>query len=236
MTWLLRISFSCAAACTLHAAAVSGRVELSDSHILRKLRGYSGVVVSLWPAGAAAIPAAVPHHATMAQRNKAFQPHVLAIQVGTTVNFPNYDPIYHNAFSNYDGQVFDVSLYPPGTSRSVLFRRAGIVRVFCNIHSAMSAVIVVLPTPYFANTGADGAFEIANVPPGTYTLHVFHERATPATLAKLERRIEISGQDVALGKVAISETGYIPIPHRNKYGQDYPPEPSDGLPYPGERK
>jgi plastocyanin len=219
----------------LHAATVTGRVDLSDSALLRKLRDSSGVVVSLWAADGAAMPAA-GRHATMAQKNKAFHPHVLAIAVGTTVDFPNYDPIFHNAFSNYDGQVFDVSLYPPGSSRSVLFRRSGIVRVFCNIHSTMSAVIVVLPTPYFATTRRDGTFDIPNVPPGAYTLHVFHERATPANLAKLQRRIEVSGQDVALGPIPISEAGYIPIPHTNKYGRDYPPEPSDGMPYPVERK
>jgi plastocyanin len=228
MTWLWRISFSCAAALALDAATVTGRVELSGSK--RKDPGRSGVVVSLWPAAGGAA-SATPRRATMVQKNKTFQPHVLAIQVGTTVDFPNYDPIYHNAFSNYDGQVFDVSLYPPGSTRSVHFRRPGIVRVFCNIHSSMSAVIVVLPTPYHATTRADGAFEIAGVPPGEYTMHVFHERAAPSALAALERRVEISGAAHSLGAISISETGYIPVPHRNKYGREYGPEPVDG-PYP----
>ena len=201
---------------------------------VRKLRDYAGVVVSLWPA--AGVPPGAPGRARMVQKNKAFTPHVLAVQVGSAVEFPNYDPIFHNAFSNYDGQVFDVGLYPPGTTRTVVFRRAGVVRVFCNIHSAMSAVIVVLPTPYFAATGSDGRFEIPGVPPGAYTLHVFHERATPATLAALERRIEVAGGPVAVGRIAISETGYLPIPHRNKYGRDYPPEPGDGSTYPTGRQ
>lgn len=237
MTWRWPIFFSCASLAA-QAATVTGRVELSDSRnaVLRKLRDCSGVVVSLRPASGAPIPAAAPSRARMVQKNKAFVPHVLAVQVGATVDFPNYDPIFHNAFSNYDGQVFDVGLYPPGTSQAVAFRRSGIVRVFCNIHSTMSAVIVVLPTPYFATTRSDGSFEIGGVPPGAYTLHVFHERATPAALKSMERRVEVSGQEVALGTLVVSETGYIPIPHRNKYGHEYPPEPGDGLPYPSERK
>ena len=93
----------------------------------------------------------------MLQKNKVFVPPVAA---GTAVDFPNADPIFHNAFSSYDGQIFDVGLYPPGTTRSVYFRRACFVRVFCKIHAAMSAVILVLPTPYFATTAKDGTFRI----------------------------------------------------------------------------
>src|SRR5579875_3914932 len=128
-------------------------------------------------------------HAQMLQKDKRFIPHVLAISTGTTVDFPNLDPIFHNAFSNFDGQLFDVALYPPGSSRTVVFDRAGIVRVFCNIHPSMSAIIVVVNTPYYATTEKDGSFAIAGVPPGAYELHFFHERATPEMLDKLVRRV-----------------------------------------------
>ncbi len=80
----------------------------------------------------------------MLQKNKMFTPHILPIVAGTAVDFPNSDPIFHNAFSSYDGQIFDVGLYPPGSSKSVRFGRPGVVRVFCNIHPAMSAIILVL--------------------------------------------------------------------------------------------
>src|SRR6202044_1888521 len=106
------------------------------------------------------------------QKGKMFMPHILPVMAGTTVDFPNLDPIFHNAFSSYSGQIFDVGLYPPGTSRSVRFTREGVVRVFCNIHSSMSAMIVVLATPYFAVTGRDGSFALPDVPPGEYTLRV----------------------------------------------------------------
>lgn len=221
----------------LLAAAVAGRVELRDSReaAVRKGRDYSGVVVSLRPASAAAKPVRESGHARMLQKDKTFRPHVLAIQVGTTVDFPNADPIFHNAFSTYNGQLFDVGLYPPGTSRSVRFARPGVVRVFCNIHAAMSAIIVVLDTPYFDTTGASGAFEITDVPAGQYTLNIFHERATPATLANASRNITVGGDRLELPPITISESGYLPIPHRNKYGREYPPAPDEGGLYTGRK-
>src|SRR5207249_4310008 len=131
---------------------------------------------------------------------------------------------------------FDVGLYPPGTTRAVHFTREGVVRVFCNIHSSMSAVIVVLATPYFDTTDTSGAFEIPNVPVGEYELHVFHERATDATLAQLERRVSVSESNINLPVISISESGYLPIPHKNKYGRDYRPEGDDHTIYPAVRK
>ena len=182
MTLRWRTSFSAAvalAAARATAATLSGTVLLTSAGDSggRKIRDHSGVVVWLEPQGAAPMaPPAAPRRAVMEQRNKTFLPHVLAVEVGTTVDFPNLDPIFHNAFSNYDGQVFDVHLYPPHTTRRVQFKRPGMVRVFCNIHATMSAVIAVLPTPYFAVTGVDGRFEI-QAPPGTYRFQVWHERS-----------------------------------------------------------
>ncbi len=100
---------------------------------------------------------------------------MLAIEAGTRVDFPNFDPIFHSAFSNYNGKPFDLGLYEPGSSQSVRFTRAGVVRVFCNIHPTMSAIIIVLDTPYYSTTKKDGTFRIENVPAGDYRLHVFHE-------------------------------------------------------------
>jgi len=218
------------------AATVSGRVELLLSHDpnVRKHQDYSGVVVWLEPlGGASAVPVAA-RHAEMIQKNKTFSPHVLAITVGTTVDFPNYDPIFHNAFSNYDGQIFDIGLYPPGTSRAIAFRREGVVRVFCNIHPAMSAVIVVLRTPYFAVSNKMGSFEISDVPPGSYRLHVFHERATEQTLAALTHTVEVSDSQIQLPPISVSESGFLEGPHKNKYGKAYSPLTDSGV-YPGSK-
>src|ERR1700720_3179459 len=137
MTWLWRICSRCAAlgalaSPALLAASVSGRVELKDSRdaAVRRNSDRSGVVVWLEPRDPAARSSgAVSLRARMIQKNKRFSPHVLAVSVGTTVDFPNQDPIFHNAFSNFSGQLFDLSLYPPGTSRSIRFQREGVVRI-----------------------------------------------------------------------------------------------------------
>ena len=213
---------------------VVGRVALVLSHDpnVRKHQDYSGVVVWLDSvSGVPTLPASA-HHAEMIQKDKTFLPHVLAITSGTVVDFPNYDPIFHNAFSNFDGQVFDIGLYPPGTSRSIAFRREGIVRVFCNIHPTMSAVIVVLRSPYFAVSNKTGLVQISDVPPGTYRLHVFHERATEQTLDELVRTVEVSGDQVQLPPISVSESGYLQVPHKNKYGKEYPAAGSGT--YPGQ--
>ena len=114
------------AALPLAAGSIMGHVELKDSHIasVRKGRDYSGVVVWLLPADGAPAPRGNVEngkHARLIQKDKTFTPHVLAIETGTTVDFPNYDPIFHNAFSNFSGQLFDIGLYAPGTSRASVF-------------------------------------------------------------------------------------------------------------------
>src|ERR1700722_17393526 len=220
LRWLICFSASLLPLC---AGAVSGRVELRDSRYaaVRNHHDYSGVVIALTPAEGAA-PLVAGKRAVMLQKDKTFSPHVLAIQAGSLVEFPNADPIFHNAFSSYNGQVFDIGLYPPGTTRSVRFSRPGVVRVFCNIHASMSALIVVVASPYFATTKHDGTFDIADVPPGQYNLSVFHERASEATLAELSRKIAIGPEGASLPNIVISEAGYLSIPHKNKYGHDYP--------------
>lgn len=219
----------------LEAGSVAGRVELKDSHIasVRKNRDYSGVVVWLMPSDGALAHRTDGKHARLIQKDKTFTPHVLPIETGTTVDFPNFDPIFHNAFSNFSGQLFDIGLYAPGSSRSFRFQRSGTVRIFCNIHPTMSAVILVVDTPYFAVSSRDGDFEIASVAPGEYQLKVFHERATETVLDQLEHRITVGSGTLALPPMEISETGYLPAPHKNKYGKDYPKAVEDNPIYPG---
>ena len=227
LRWLISFSLGLPA----FSGTVNGKVSLTDS----KTKDFSGVVIWLEPvAGPAALPRSTAR-AQILQKNKTFSPHILVVTTGTTVDFPNNDPIFHNAFSNFEGKVFDIGLYPPGTSKSVRLDRPGVVRVFCNIHPTMSAVIVVLSTPYFATSRKDGRFQIANVPPGEYTLHVMHERATPATLDALTRRVTVHEAAVTIPALSISESGYLPLPHKNKYGKDYPPVTEDSF-YPGARK
>jgi plastocyanin len=218
----------------LSAGDVTGHVELIDSRDpgVRKHGDRSGVVISLNPLSSAEVKAAQPIRATITQKDKTFLPHMLAIPVGSTVDFPNLDPIFHNAFSSYNGQLFDLGLYPPGSTRSVKFTRPGVVRVFCNIHSSMSAMIVVLATPWFAVTGRDGSFNIRDVPPGEYDLRLVHERATEATLQALSRRFTAPKETLNLGVLSVSEAGHLSTPHKNKYGHDYPADPDEHSSYP----
>ncbi len=237
MTFPWRICFSILAAWPLAGADVSGSIALADSRegSVSKRRDYSGVVVWLTPLqGEVPLPPSRTY--TIVQKGKKFLPHVLAIPVGGIVDLPNSDPIFHNAFSNFAGQPFDTGLYPPGTTYKVHFRRPGIVRVFCNIHSTMSAVIAVLETPWFATTGRDGAFRIGGVPPGEYRLHVWHERATEENMNKLRRHVIVNQENVSLGSMTLSESGFVQAPHNNKYGKDYPPAPDERGLYPGGRR
>lgn len=122
-----------------------------------------------------------PGRVKMDQRGQQFAPRVLAITVGTTVDFPNSDTTFHNAFSLAPARPFDLGRYRPGRTRSVRFDRPGIVPVSCDIHSHMSAYILVFNHPFFAVTEDDGRYAIPGVPSGTYTLAVWSEIGRPAT-------------------------------------------------------
>jgi len=132
-------------------------------------------VVYLETAPRAAFDAREEPHARMDQRHESFVPHVLAIVAGTTVDFPNDDPTYHSVFSLSKTKPFDLGRYAAGRSKSVRFDRPGVVRVFCDIHSHMSAFILVFAHRYFAVTDGEGRYRLDGVPPGTYTLAVWNE-------------------------------------------------------------
>ena len=152
-------------------------------------------VVYLDPAPRPAFDARDEPRARIDQRNESFVPHVLAIVAGTTVDFPNSDVTYHNVFSLSRTKSFDLGRYAAGRSKSVRFERPGIVRVFCEIHSHMSAFILVFAHRYFAVTEPDGDYRIDNVPPGSYNVFVWNE-ALPLD----SRRVTVpeSGGDVEL--------------------------------------
>jgi plastocyanin len=145
-------------------------------------------VVYLESAPSPAFAELEPQRATMDQRNETFFPHVLAITVGTTVDFPNSDNTYHNVFSISKTRSFDLGHYAAGHSKAVRFDRPGIVRVFCEIHSHMSAFILVFSHQYFSVTSADGRYQIGRVPPGRYTLNAWNEGEV-----RESRQVEIPG-------------------------------------------
>lgn len=114
------------------------------------------------------------------QIHEAFVPRVLPVLVGDSVRFPNEDPFFHNVFSLSKARAFDLGRYATGTSKSVTFDRAGVVPVFCHIHSDMRATVVVLENPYYAVADSTGRFALPDVPAGEYRLVAWHERIQPA--------------------------------------------------------
>jgi len=136
--------------------------------------------------------------AQIRQQDESFAPRVVAVTRGSTVDFPNFDPYFHNVFSLSGAAAFDLGRYPDGQSRSRQFTKAGVVKVYCHIHSQMSATIVVLDHPYFTTPDVDGTFTIANVPPGEYTLVGWHERIGEQTSRVTVEAGHITSADVSL--------------------------------------
>lgn len=171
--------------------AADRRPALVDPRASRERVRRPGVVY-LEVAPAAAFEEPVAARERMDQRNETFVPHVLAIRTGTTVDFPNSDRIYHNVFSLSPTRRFDLGRYAVGRSKAVRFDRPGVVRVFCDIHSHMSAFILVFAHRYFALTQPDGTYQLPPVPPGTYTVVGWFEGEV-----RVSRQVAVRAGEVA---------------------------------------
>src|SRR5437870_9046175 len=173
-------------------------------------RSHEAVNVVLWLTPASETPdspaAEAMQRARLAQHNKSFDPHVVVVPVGSVVAFPNRDPFFHNVFSLFEGKRFDLGLYEAGSTRDVLFDKAGISYIFCNIHPEMSAVVIAVNTPYYGASDKRGEITIPNVPPGRYTLRMWYEAALPDKLDALTREITISESTANLGLLRVDGT------------------------------
>jgi hypothetical protein len=154
-------------------------------------------------------------------------PHILVVPTGSSVDFPNLDPFYHNVFSLFNGKRFDLGLYEAHTNRAVRFDRDGVSYIFCNIHPEMGAVVISLSTPYFGVSTPDGNLAIRGVPPGSYRLNIWAENVPADRLNALSRVVEISPSDTQLGDFQLQASGDIMTHHQNKFGESYTPEPKD---------
>ncbi len=162
------------------------------------------------------VPRATPSTFQIVTRNKTLVPHVLAIPVGSTVTFPNDDPISHNLFSLSSNNAFDLGLYRKGAGKSQKFETPGIVNVYCNVHPNMSAVIQVMTTPYFAFADGNGNFTVTNVPVGKYRLVAWNEQGGQA-----EVPLEISGASPPAIAMTLDSRNYRATQHMDKAGKPY---------------
>jgi hemoglobin len=151
-----------------------------------------------------------PVHRVVEQRGRDFAPRVLAIPTGSTVAFPNFDAIYHNVFSRSDAAAFDLGNYRNGQSREFTFAKDGLVHLGCNLHSNMSAYIVVVSQPHYVLTDGSGRFKFRSLEPGRYKMRVFSERSEPAVQ-------EIVVKPSA-NEVAFDVHGHAPAPSTDKFG------------------
>jgi plastocyanin len=185
-------------------------------------RSSDGVVMWLTPVDGGPKPT-TPEHAKarfqLAQKNKEFVPHLLVVPVGSVVQFPNLDPFFHNVFSLFNGKRFDLGLYESGSTRGVHFDRAGISYIFCNIHPEMSAVVIAVPTSYYAVSSTSGTITIRDVLPGAYIEHIWAMGDSETTPEVQGRRLTVSGKTMDLGEITVTESA-LP-PHKNKFGESY---------------
>jgi len=182
-----------ALACLLLAAL--GRTAASDvSFKITDAKGQpvADAVVSLVPLDAPATVGPSANAIEVAQQGQEFLPLVTPVRVGTAVTFPNRDTVQHHVYSLSKPKKFDLPLYNPGKAETLVFDQPGIVTIGCNIHDWMLAYVVVLETPWFAKTAADGAALVAGVPPGHYRTEIWHPR-----LAKIVTRDLTLGGDSA---------------------------------------
>ena len=193
MRWLLFVVGALLSAST--TSATVGSFELTGTvHAGGRPKGDA--IVWLEPAsGQVAAPPGKSKKVVLDQRTLTFFPHVLAVQVGTTVDLPNNDRVFHNVFSFHDGKKFDLGLYPVGTIRRVTFDHSGLSRIFCNIHPTMAAYVMAINSPYFGVSDSQGRFRIGSVPPGSYTYHAWRAGApevTGATMVEAGKPLEIA--------------------------------------------
>jgi plastocyanin len=206
LAWLM-------AAGSVAAATLEGQVGLSlDGKPLRAAEAADAVVYFRPTVPVAPMPPAEP--AEMRMERKQFLPRALPVSVGTTVRFQNFDPILHNAFAPRGPHEFDVGLYGEGEAREHKFERAGLVRVYCNVHHDMVGHVLVLDSPYFTRPDAAGKFML-DIPEGTEgELYVWHERA------KLWRQKLTTGGGEPLTIGLDLSRPRVP-PHMNKFGKPY---------------
>ena len=195
--------------------AVSGQVSLLERAGERS-EDLADVIVWLEPAANARVRTP-PAMVTMQLQGRQFSPRVRVVQEGGRIEFPNSDSFSHNVFSKAPDGAFDTGVFPRGRTKDQTFKEGGIFPVYCNIHPRMTGYVVVLKTPFYAQGGEDGRFSIVGVPAGSYTVHIWHDRAAEAA----PRPLVVGASGALLGTVQLDARGYRFVQHMNKFGKEY---------------
>lgn len=216
----MKRSLVLAGVCALLAGELSGAVVTGKVMFLTK-RGQNPVVneTLVWLEPVGTKPAKRSGSAfTLTTRGKAFLPHVVAVPAGSTVNFPNEDPIAHNLFSLTPGNTFDLGLYRRGPGKPHKFDAPGVVNIYCNVHPNMSAVVHVMSTPFYGFTDANGNYSF-DVPPGKYRVTAWNEQGGTAMT---DINVGANGLPSAPLLTIDSRNSRV-VQHKNKFGQTYKP-------------
>lgn len=198
----------------LNAAPVSGTIGFVTKRGQRPV--INETLIWLEPVSPAIkVARRAPESVQMTTRNKMLMPHVLAIPVGSSVSFPNEDPISHNLFSLSSGNAFDLGLYRKGAGKTETFNTPGIINVYCNVHPNMSAVIHVMSTPYYCFADANGRYAF-DVPPGRYHVVAWNEQGGTA-----ETTVDVGTSAMTMAALTIDSRNFRVIQHMNKLGKPY---------------
>jgi plastocyanin len=162
----------------------------------------------------------------IAQREKQFEPRVSVVSVGSTVDFPNFDRVFHNVFSLSTPRSFDLGLYRKGKSKSVRFDHPGLVQVYCNIHPHMAAYLMVVDSARHGAADPDGAITIRAIPTGRQTVEGWNARGGMWT-----RQVTIQPARTTSVIVELDVSSWRETSHLNKHGKEYPPPDDDDFRY-----
>lgn len=197
---------------------VTGHVTVFQPDLIEGLKDRSGVVV--WLASTQSAQrmrlGIDPPHYRMIQIHKAFEPHLLVVPAGSIVEFPNYDPWFHNVFSISAGQRFDLGFYGSGVLKAVKFDRPGISYLFCSIHPETMGIILTVNSSYFGISDTTGRIFIGGVPPGRYFRNVWYQNAAPELLQALRRAVFVGADNRRLPPISIALSNRILATHPNK--------------------
>lgn len=194
--------------------SVSGQVTILE-RLGEASEDLGNVVVFLEPIGATARRLVAPSNTGITLQSRQFQPHIRVVTEGSRIEFRNEDPFSHNVFSKMNGG-FDTGVYGRGKVRENVFTDPGVYPLYCNVHPRMTAYVVTLATPFYAQAAGDGRFMLENVPPGPYRLHVWHDRANESV-----NNVNVPATGMRNLRIELDARGYKYVQHKNKFGKDY---------------